>query len=157
MSHAYNHYKKAVELELEHEDWFAIWTESMGNSTLVSSKLLNKIILIMTKTALITGANRKRTAQLLAKNNYKIILCGRREDRLDDLKKNYQNSSSLNFDVRDKKAFLIVLTHSENFATIDILINNETHGLDLIQNGNLDDWDAMIDKMSRDFYMFQSL
>jgi hypothetical protein len=60
MSHAYNHYKKAVELELEHEDWFAIWTESMETKYLSIFKLLNKIILIMTKTALITGAKRNR-------------------------------------------------------------------------------------------------
>jgi NADP-dependent 3-hydroxy acid dehydrogenase YdfG len=35
----------------------------------------------------------------------------------------------------------------EAFSTIDILINNagNAHGLDPIQNGDLDDWDAMID------------
>ncbi len=34
-----------------------------------------------------------------------------------------------------------------DFSTIDVLINNagNAHGLDPIQNGNLDDWDAMID------------
>ncbi|QZK91687.1 SDR family NAD(P)-dependent oxidoreductase [Flavobacterium sp. CHNK8] len=108
----------------------------------------------MTKTALITGATSgigKATAQLLAKNNYKIILCGRREDRLDDLKQELSKLTevhTLNFDVRDKKAvFDSINSIPENFATIDILINNagNAHGLDPIQNGNLDDWDAMID------------
>ncbi|CAH0337298.1 Serine 3-dehydrogenase [Flavobacterium sp. CECT 9288] len=108
----------------------------------------------MTKTALITGATSgigKATAQLLAKNNYKIILCGRREDRLDDLKQELSKLTevhTLNFDVRDKKAvFDSINSIPENFETIDILINNagNAHGLDPIQNGNLDDWDAMID------------
>ncbi|WP_158730357.1 MULTISPECIES: SDR family NAD(P)-dependent oxidoreductase [unclassified Flavobacterium] len=108
----------------------------------------------MIKTALITGATSgigKATAQLLAKNNYKIILCGRREDRLDDLKQELSKLTevhTLNFDVRDKKAvFDSINSIPENFATIDVLINNagNAHGLDPIQNGNLDDWDAMID------------
>ncbi|TWI01312.1 NADP-dependent 3-hydroxy acid dehydrogenase YdfG [Flavobacterium tiangeerense] len=108
----------------------------------------------MTKTALITGATSgigKVTAQLLAKNNYKIILCGRREDRLNDLKQELSKLTkvyTLNFDVRDKIAvFDSINSIPENFATIDILINNagNAHGLDPIQNGNLDDWDAMID------------
>jgi NADP-dependent 3-hydroxy acid dehydrogenase YdfG len=35
----------------------------------------------------------------------------------------------------------------ETFSKIDVLINNagNAHGLDSIQNGDLDDWDAMID------------
>ena len=108
----------------------------------------------MTKTALVTGATSgigKATAQILAKNNYKIILCGRREDRLDDLKKElseFTEVHTLCFDVRDKKAvFENINSIPEAFATIDVLINNagNAHGLDPIQNGDLDDWDAMID------------
>ena len=108
----------------------------------------------MTKTALVTGATSgigKATAQILAKNNYKIILCGRREERLNDLKKElseFTEVRTLSFDVRDKKAvFESINSIPEAFSTIDVLINNagNAHGLDPIQNGDLDDWDAMID------------
>ena len=108
----------------------------------------------MTKTALVTGATSgigKATAQILAKNNYKIILCGRREDRLIELKKElsvFTEVYTLSFDVRDKKAvFESINSIPEAFSSIDVLINNagNAHGLDPIQNGDLDDWDAMID------------
>ena len=108
----------------------------------------------MTKTALVTGATSgigKATAQILAKNNYKIILCGRREDRLVALEKElseFTEVHTLSFDVRDKKAvFDSINSIPEAFSTIDVLINNagNAHGLDPIQNGDLDDWDAMID------------
>jgi NADP-dependent 3-hydroxy acid dehydrogenase YdfG len=44
----------------------------------------------------------------------------------------------------------------EVFSKIDILINNagNAHGLDPIQNGDLDDWDAMIDINVKGLYMF---
>jgi 3-hydroxy acid dehydrogenase/malonic semialdehyde reductase len=109
---------------------------------------------LMTKTALVTGATSgigKATAQILAKNNYKIILCGRREDRLVALEKElseFTEVHTLSFDVRDKKAvFESINSIPEAFSRIDVLINNagNAHGLDPIQNGDLDDWDAMID------------
>lgn len=108
----------------------------------------------MSKIALVTGATSgigKATAQILAKNNYKIILCGRRKDRLIALEKEFSEFTevhTLSFDVRDKKAvFDSINSLPEEFSKIDVLINNagNAHGLDPIQNGNLDDWDAMID------------
>ena len=60
----------------------------------------------------------------------------------------YCNIHTLNFDVRDKKeVFLKIKSLPKVFSTIDILINNagNAHGLDNIQDGNLEDWDAMID------------
>ncbi|RKR10539.1 NADP-dependent 3-hydroxy acid dehydrogenase YdfG [Flavobacterium sp. 90] len=108
----------------------------------------------MKKTVLITGATSgigKATAQILAKNNYKVVLCGRRIDRLAELEKElsaFTEVHSLSFDVRDKDATLDSIHNlPEEFATIDVLINNagNAHGLDPIQTGNVDDWDAMID------------
>ena len=108
----------------------------------------------MKKTVLITGATSgigKATAQLLAQNNFNIVLCGRREERLYLLQKElstHTNVHTLQFDVRDKKAvFDAIESLPAAFSTIEILINNagNAHGLDPIQNGDLDDWDAMID------------
>ncbi|KIC02476.1 SDR family NAD(P)-dependent oxidoreductase [Flavobacterium sp. AJR] len=108
----------------------------------------------MKKTVLITGATSgigKATAQLMAKNNYKVILCGRRQDRLSELEKElseFTEVHTLAFDVRDKEAVLERISSlPESFSVIDVLINNagNAHGLDPIQTGDLDDWDAMID------------
>ncbi|TPG33355.1 SDR family NAD(P)-dependent oxidoreductase [Flavobacterium pectinovorum] len=108
----------------------------------------------MKKTVLITGATSgigKATAQILAQNNYKVVLCGRRIDRLAQLEKElsaFTEVHSLSFDVRDKNAaFDSIHNLPEEFSTIDVLINNagNAHGLDPIQTGNVDDWDAMID------------
>ncbi|WP_409417631.1 SDR family NAD(P)-dependent oxidoreductase [Flavobacterium sp. PS2] len=108
----------------------------------------------MKKTVLITGATSgigKATAQLMAQNNYKVILCGRRQDRLSELEKElseFTEVHTLAFDVRDKEAVLERISSlPESFSVIDVLINNagNAHGLDPIQTGDLDDWDAMID------------
>ena len=108
----------------------------------------------MTKIALVTGATSgigRATARILAKNNYKIILCGRRKERLELLEKElseFTEIQTLCFDVRDKDAvFESINSLPSSFSKIDVLINNagNAHGLDPIQNGNLNDWDAMID------------
>lgn len=108
----------------------------------------------MNKTALITGATSgigKATAIILAKNNYKIIICGRRKDRLIALQKELSEFTAIHtlcFDIRDKKAvFDTINSLPDSFSKIDILINNagNAHGLEPIQDGNIDDWEAMID------------
>ncbi|MDH7447308.1 SDR family NAD(P)-dependent oxidoreductase [Aquimarina sp. 2201CG14-23] len=108
----------------------------------------------MTKTALITGATSgigKSTAYEFAKLGINLILCGRRQERLESLKSELENTvkvHTLSFDVRDKEnVFKNINNLPKEFDTIDILINNagNAHGIDPIQSGNLDDWDAMVD------------
>lgn len=106
------------------------------------------------KTVLITGATSgigKATAELLAKQGLRLILCGRRTEVLDQLKmelSKYTEIFSLNF---DQRYFNEVEAAFESlpidWRTIDVLINNagNAHGLDSLINGNVDDWDMMID------------
>jgi hypothetical protein len=106
------------------------------------------------KTVLITGATSgigRATARIFAKNHFKVILCGRREDRLAELQDELLQITevcTLNFDVRKKNAVAnAIASLTDEFSTIDVLINNagNAHGMDPIQNGHDEDWDAMID------------
>ena len=108
----------------------------------------------MNPTAFITGATSgigKATAQLFAKNNIRLILCGRRKERLETLEKElseFTQVTTLAFDVSDKIAVQnAIASLPESFQQIDILINNagNAHGLASIQEGSLEDWDAMLD------------
>ena len=108
----------------------------------------------MKKIAFITGATSgigKATAINFALNGIDLVLCGRRQDRLDVLKKELGkevNVHTLNFDIRDKESVQkAIISLPKEFAKIDILINNagNAHGLDTIQEGSVDDWDAMLD------------
>ncbi|MEZ4744871.1 MAG: SDR family NAD(P)-dependent oxidoreductase [Calditrichia bacterium] len=108
----------------------------------------------MSKIALITGATAgigKATAELFAKNGIDLILCGRRKERLDELQQTLGESvkvTTLSFDVRNREAvFSAIDSLPEHWKSINILVNNagNAHGLDTVQNANIDDWDAMID------------
>lgn len=104
--------------------------------------------------ALITGATSgigRATAHVFAKHGINLILCGRRQQRLDSIEKALSRETdvcTLNFDVRDREATLNAIADLPvEFKNIDILINNagNAHGLDPIESGSLDDWDAMMD------------
>ena len=108
----------------------------------------------MDLTVFITGATSgigKATAEFLAKHNYRLILCGRNQDRLKELKQTLGQQTAittLQFDVRDKEAvFSAIESLPENFRDIDVLINNagNAHGMSSIQDGDINDWDAMLD------------
>jgi NADP-dependent 3-hydroxy acid dehydrogenase YdfG len=104
--------------------------------------------------AFVTGATSgigEATARLLAANHFNLILCGRRADRLDKLKKELSSSTevtTLSFDVRNQQAVQqAVASLPEQWKKIDVLVNNagNAHGLDPIQSGSVEDWDAMMD------------
>jgi NADP-dependent 3-hydroxy acid dehydrogenase YdfG len=108
----------------------------------------------MKKTALITGATSgigRATAHEFAKHGINLVLCGRRQQRLDSIEKALSRETdvhTLNFDVRDREKTISAIANlPAEFQNIDILINNagNAHGLDPIQTGSLDDWDAMMD------------
>lgn len=105
------------------------------------------------RTALITGASSgigQAIARILAENNFNLVICGRRENRLLDLKKELSKQvevKHLIFDVRDRVAVEEELSRLLSTTTVDVLVNNagNAHGLSSFEDGNLDDWDAMID------------
>ncbi len=108
----------------------------------------------MAKTALITGATSgigKATAQLFAQHGLDLILCGRREDRLQELQQELSarvRVHTLTFDVRNRAAVeTAIASLPAHWQAIDVLINNagNAHGLSPIQEGSVDDWDAMMD------------
>ncbi|WP_291788175.1 SDR family NAD(P)-dependent oxidoreductase [Cecembia sp.] len=107
------------------------------------------------KIAMVTGASSGigwATALSLAQLGYNIIATGRRYKRLQELQielnKEGVDSLSLTFDVRDKEAVKDAFaTLPDAWKKVDVLINNagNAHGMDPIQSGNPDDWDAMMD------------
>ncbi|MFA5555957.1 MAG: SDR family NAD(P)-dependent oxidoreductase [Flavobacteriaceae bacterium] len=104
------------------------------------------------KTVLITGATSgigKETAIALAQKNYKLILCGRNQQILDELKSTLKTDVyTCCFDVRDKhEVFAQINNLPEDFKNIDILINNagNAHGLATFDQADLEDLEAMID------------
>ena len=105
----------------------------------------------MKKIAFITGATSgigEATALALA-DKFKLIICGRRAERLTVLKQRLHTEViTLCFDVRDKKeVFEKIASLPDEWQEIDLLINNagNAHGMSHIQDGDIADWDAMID------------
>ena len=103
--------------------------------------------------ALITGASSgigEATAKLLAPS-HRLILCGRRKEKLNALATDVATETSvytLLFDVRDREAVEQQMASiPDEWKAIDVLINNagNAHGLDPFHEASVDDWDAMID------------
>ena len=105
-------------------------------------------------TVLITGATSgigKATACLLAEHSYRLILTGRRNERLNEIRDELSQQTevlALCLDVRDREMVFETLANlPAPWKEVDVLINNagNAHGLSYLQEGSIDDWDAMID------------
>lgn len=110
----------------------------------------------MSKLILITGATAgfgKATAEIFAKNGHNLILTGRRESRLNTIKEHLVKTYSVDvltlcFDVRNNNEVIDAVSGlADKWKNIDVLINNAglASGLDKIQDGDIEDWDKMID------------
>lgn len=108
----------------------------------------------MSDIAFITGATSgfgKAAARLFAKNGWKVVISGRREDRLKALSDELSEFSSVYYgvlDVRDEvsvKAFVASLP--PEFKAVKCLVNNAGLALapQAAQNVDLNDWHTMID------------
>ena len=107
----------------------------------------------MNKIVLITGATSGiglACARKFAENGDKLILTGRNEHRLAELRRELTNTEvlTLAFDVRDRekaKKYLCGLPAA--WQNIDVLVNNAglALGLEPEYEGDLDDWETMID------------
>ncbi|MCD8186775.1 MAG: SDR family NAD(P)-dependent oxidoreductase, partial [Rikenellaceae bacterium] len=110
----------------------------------------------MMKTALVTGVTSgigRAVAERLARLGFRLILTGRRKERLESVKREIERSASaevrgLNFDIRDPDQVAAALDSlPEAWRAVDVLVNNAglAAGLEPIDQGNLADWNAMID------------
>ncbi len=110
--------------------------------------------LSMSRIALITGATSgigRATAIAFADLDYRIILCGRRQDRLQELEEQLSAQTAvttLNFDVSNwTEVNDAISTLPDEWKAIDILVNSagSAQGMSAIQEGDPTDWDLMID------------
>ena len=108
------------------------------------------------KKVMVTGATAgfgKATAKLFAENGHDLVITGRREKRLLDLKKRLETEYRVTvyhlcFDVRnEQEVYDAIESLPKRFRKIDVLVNNAglASGLDFIQDGDTEDWDKMID------------
>lgn len=106
--------------------------------------------------ALITGATSgigEATALLLAKNNYNVIITGRRKEKLLLLQEKITAETNskvftLNFDIRSlPENEAAIKSLPEEWQNIDVLVNNAglAAGFNTLQEGIIDDWERMID------------
>lgn len=108
------------------------------------------------KIVFITGASSgigEGCARKFAGNGYKVIINGRNIEKLTAVRNALETEYNaevymLPFDVRDRQAAVSAIESlPEDWKNIDILINNAglVIGLDKEHEGNLDEWDIMID------------
>ncbi len=103
----------------------------------------------MAKTILITGATAgfgAACAKRFAAEGWRLILTGRREERLEQMKAELGDAvlAASVLDVRDRQAVLETL---KEFSEVDVLLNNAglALGLEPAWEVDLDDWETMVD------------
>ncbi len=117
---------------------------------------MSEILFMNPKTILITGATSgfgKAMALLFAKNKYRIIVAGRRNDRLLELQQQIEKElkvevKALCFDVRDQIQVEVQLnTLPIDWKNVDVLVNNAglALGREAVNEAALSDWEQMID------------
>jgi 3-hydroxy acid dehydrogenase/malonic semialdehyde reductase len=105
----------------------------------------------MNRTILITGATSgfgEACARKFAADGDRLILTGRRRDRLESLRGEFKEILPLTFDVRDRAAVDAAIgSIPPEWRLIDILINNAglALGRDYFDEASLEDWETMID------------
>src|ERR1700747_909581 len=110
----------------------------------------------MPKIVFITGATSgfgKACAEKFASAGYDLILNGRREERLIEIKNQLEKKFNivvclLPFDVRDREAvFNTIKQIPGEWQNIDVLINNAglALGREYFFEADIDDWDTMLD------------
>ena len=149
-SKALQHYEDAVEINNrfqtdENDEKFGVSRQAATTEETPSRGLV-----------MITGATSgigQATAEMFAVNGFNLIITGRREERLMDLKHNLESQFStkiqaLVFDVREQEAVYEAIDSLEDeWRNIDILVNNAglAKGFIPIDKGNLEHWETMID------------
>lgn len=110
----------------------------------------------MRSVAIITGATSgigRATAMALARNNFDVIITGRRNEKLEQVEEEIRSKTeadvlSLVFDIRDLSAVQDACNQLDGkWEQVDVLVNNAglAAGLSPIHEGSLDDWEQMID------------
>lgn len=105
----------------------------------------------MKGTALVSGATSgfgRQIAKRLSEDGYKLIILGRRNERLQELKNELKDAFCICADVRDKEAiFSAIQNLPENFKDIEVLVNNAglALGQEKFSQSLIDDFEVMID------------
>ena len=103
---------------------------------------------------LITGATSgigEATAKLLAENRYRLILTGRRKERMEELKERLIKLTDvhiLSFDIRKREEVDNAIDSlPSELQDVDVLVNNAglAAGRDHFHECDMDDWEQMID------------
>ena len=109
-------------------------------------------------TVLVTGATSgfgEATAERFAKDGTRLVIAGRRADRLEKLARRLGALApvhALPLDVRDRASVERALaTLPADFAQVDVLVNNAglALGLEPAHRASLDEWEEMIDTNNR--------